>query len=137
MASQVLGWYARHERRIVWTFFAFFLVMFSYAVLDALALLPGEPGFHPGRGVALGGALLIQSIARLLQPQFSWVSIAVTVLSLVVLAGGMAPRRLTATPSCRPSPVGRAQYRKRTTKEIRCDVRWRDCSWRLRPSARW
>jgi hypothetical protein len=88
MGSQLpegLGWYARHQRRIDWGLLAVVLALFSYSVLNALALLPGEQGFQPQRMVTLSAAMLIQSAASLLQRRFPWASIGLLVLSLLVL----------------------------------------------------
>jgi len=67
MTVRWLAAYGRHSRVIETVFLICLLVLFSYALLDWSGWLPFERGFQPLRMVLLSAALVLQSVAALVQ----------------------------------------------------------------------
>lgn len=62
-----LAAYGRYSRRIEMGLLIFVSALFIYAVLDWLAVLPFERGYRPLGMVLFSGALVLQSVAALIQ----------------------------------------------------------------------
>ncbi len=67
MTVKWLEAYGRHSRLIEGGLLMCLLVLFSYTLLDLLGWVPFERGFQPLRMVLLTAALVLQSVAALIQ----------------------------------------------------------------------
>lgn len=80
-----LAAYGRYSRRVEVGLLIFMSALFTYALLDWLEVLPFERTFQPLGMVFLSGAMVLQSVAVLLQRKSMVLFFGVLAISMVLL----------------------------------------------------
>lgn len=83
--ERLLAAYGRYARRIEIGLLIFMSALFTYALLDWLEVLPFERTFRPLGMVFLSGAMILQSVAVLLQRKSMVLFCALLAISMVLL----------------------------------------------------
>lgn len=81
-----LAAYGRYSGRIEKGLLVCMLALFFYALLDWLGVLPFERGWRPLSLVLLSGALVLQSVAVLIQRRSIVVFVCLVAISLSLIA---------------------------------------------------